>query len=138
MKDALWIPSKILNIDSIDFLSKGILSEIESLTKLEKGCYSSNKILSDLFGVSVRTIINKINHLEELGFITITYNTDAKNTKFRIIRTSEKITPSNELRSEVVKKLQQESKLISKDTLDYTDIEAQDLISDELLKKFNL
>ena len=78
----LWIPDEILRIDGLDFLSKGLYSQIIALSET-KPCYASNSYFAELFGVSTRTISSCIANLERIGFIT--YKIDKVNGNSRII-----------------------------------------------------
>ena len=85
----LWIPDEILRIDGLDFLSKGLYSQIIALSET-KPCYASNSYFAELFCVSTRTISSCIGNLERIGFITS--KIDKVNGNSRIIIPMEKFS----------------------------------------------
>jgi len=95
-------PELKYNFKDLDWISKCILAEIISLSRVEKGCYISNNSLAELFGISRRSVINKINNLEKLNYISLKYKTSNNiTTRFiyptnKIDRGSENISPPRE------------------------------------------
>jgi predicted transcriptional regulator len=61
----LWIPEEVLKIEGLDFLSKGLFSQILAL----KPCYASNSYFAQMFGVSTRTISTALTNLEKMNLI---------------------------------------------------------------------
>lgn len=91
MKKPIWITTEIINTPDLDFISQGILSQIESLSKLEKGCYISNNAIADYFGISLSNAKRRIQELKSLGYINIKLTTNEKNVTTRIITMTDKL-----------------------------------------------
>lgn len=66
----IWFPASVWLDDNLTAIEKFILMEIDSLDG-EKGCYASNKYLSDFCQCSESTVSRAITKLRGLGYIRI-------------------------------------------------------------------
>jgi DNA-binding MarR family transcriptional regulator len=66
----LFIDLEIINNPELDCENKFLLSEIISLSKLEKGCYASNQSLADFLQIKRQSIHRRIKFLVDNGYIT--------------------------------------------------------------------
>ena len=88
------IPSFVRYDSNLSELSKLLLGEIYVLAVKEGFCWATNSYLSELYNVSVRTIIRSIQNLEENNYIRceIQPNPNNKNRDIRkIFLTGDKI-----------------------------------------------
>jgi DNA-binding MarR family transcriptional regulator len=69
-KKGIWITIEIIKNHELDWTNKVLLSEIISLSKLEKGCIASNQTLSNFLEIKRQTIHRRIKFLVEKGYIT--------------------------------------------------------------------
>lgn len=69
-KKGLWIPKEILDDEQLDWTNKILLSEIYSLSKLEKGCFASNQYFGDFLGIEKSAASKRISKLKKLGYIS--------------------------------------------------------------------
>lgn len=65
----VWIPAKIWLSKDLSVVEKCLLTEIDSLSTTEKGCFASNAYLAEFLGVSVPTITRAIKKLESINII---------------------------------------------------------------------
>lgn len=65
----IWIPAHIWLSQELSMLEKCLLSEIDSLSKDNDGCFASNKYFSDFFNLKENTVSVSISKLKELGYI---------------------------------------------------------------------
>lgn len=66
----IWFPASVWLDSNLTAIEKFVLMEIDSLDG-EKGCYASNKYLSDFCQCSESTVSRAITKLRELGYIRI-------------------------------------------------------------------
>ena len=66
----IWFPANVWLDSNLTAIEKFVLMEIDSLDG-EKGCYASNKYLSDFCQCSESTVSRAITKLRELGYIRI-------------------------------------------------------------------
>lgn len=62
---------------------KLLFGEITALSNVKGYCYSTNKYFSKLYGVTVQTVSEWINHLKELGYLKVEMIKDGKAIKER-------------------------------------------------------
>lgn len=88
----VWIPREIWESKEFNMTEKCLLIEIESLSKLEKGCFASNQTLGDHLGLSKKTVANLISGLakRELLIVTLTYHPGTKIVDKRFIKLTDK------------------------------------------------
>lgn len=88
----VWIPKEIWENRDFSMTEKCLLIEIESLSKLEKGCFASNQTLAEHLGLSKGTIANIVSNLSKKGYvsITLTYHPGTKNVDKRFIKLTDK------------------------------------------------
>lgn len=88
----VWIPREIWESKEFSMTEKCLLIEIESLSKLEKGCFASNQTLGDHLGLSKKTVANLISGLakRELLIVTLTYHPGTKIVNKRFIKLTDK------------------------------------------------
>lgn len=88
----VWIPREIWESKEFSMTEKCLLIEIESLSKLEKGCFASNQTLGDHLGLSKKTVANLISGLakRELLIVTLTYHPGTKIVDKRFIKLTDK------------------------------------------------
>ncbi len=67
----LITPYSLFKISDLKLLSKMILSEIISLSKLKGYCYASNSYFSNLYMITARTVSKAVSELIDNGYITI-------------------------------------------------------------------
>jgi DNA-binding MarR family transcriptional regulator len=81
----VWIPKEIWLSGQLSPMEKVLFVEISSLDN-ERGCFASNKYLSEFFGIHPRRIAAHVSSLKAKGFVTIT----VQNQNERVIRVVEK------------------------------------------------
>lgn len=65
----IFIPLDIIHNQELDWINKILLSEIISLTKLEKGCIASNQYLADFLQIQKSSLHRRIKFLVENDYI---------------------------------------------------------------------
>lgn len=65
------IPVDVKSNKNLNSNAKLLYGDISLLSHKKGYCYASNKVLSNMLGVSKRTITRYLKQLEELGFIII-------------------------------------------------------------------
>lgn len=65
----VWIPKDIWLNKELSILEKCLITEIDSLDNSDKGCFASNKYLSEFIGVSEGRCANIISDLKKREFI---------------------------------------------------------------------
>lgn len=78
-RKGIWMPIEIWNLEDINLIQKHFLVEIASLAN-DNGCYASNTHFANFFGLSRNRCSEIIKKLEELGYISTSYET-RKNSK---------------------------------------------------------
>lgn len=68
----VWIPKEVWLAKDLSIQEKGLLVEIDSLSRTERGCFASNEYLSDFIGLSKERTRKLIASLIEKGYITST------------------------------------------------------------------
>lgn len=68
----IWIPKEIWLDDRLSALDKVILAEIDSLDNGDRGCYASNKHLSEFCQCSERRVSDAVSKLIEFGYVELT------------------------------------------------------------------
>ena len=76
----VWIPAEVMECDALEPLDKLVYGEIASFRE----CYGSNEWLAGRVKRSVRTVINSVNKLVELGFV----ERSGFNGRFRTLRSA--------------------------------------------------
>jgi DNA-binding MarR family transcriptional regulator len=87
----LFVPLELINNQELDWVNKILLSEITSLSKLDKGCYASNKWLSDFIGMETSSLQRRLKFLVENGYIITTNKYKGKKCIGRIITPTGKV-----------------------------------------------
>lgn len=67
----VWIPREIWLDDRLNALDKVILTEIDSLDSSEKGCWASNKYISEFCQCSESKVSQTITKLTKLGYLRV-------------------------------------------------------------------
>jgi len=93
----LFVPLELINNQELDWVNKILLSEITSLSKLDKGCYASNKWLSDFIGMETSSLQRRLKFLVENGYIITTNKYKGKKCIGRIITPTGKVMVAKEL-----------------------------------------
>ena len=78
----VWIPKSVWLDTRLNALEKIILIEIDSLDSDERGCYASNKYLSEFCQCSETKISLAISKLCELGYIYTRDSVKLSDNKF--------------------------------------------------------
>ena len=78
----IWIPRHIWLHKDLTHLDKIVLMEIDSLSKSEKGCFASNKYLSEFCQCSESAVSKSVSKLIKLGFLVCT-NFDGRKRELR-------------------------------------------------------
>lgn len=65
----IFIPLDLIQNEELDWLNKILLSEIISLTKLEKGCIASNQYLAEFLQIQKSSLHRRIKFLVENDYI---------------------------------------------------------------------
>ena len=90
----LKIVNEILYNPELDCTEKILLAEIQSLHKLEKGCFASNEHFALLLSLKTPSAASRrISKLTEMGYITTKYNFGRGNSTVRIITPTFKKAP---------------------------------------------
>lgn len=92
----LFIPLDLINNRELDWVNKILLSEIISLSKLEKGCYASNKWLSEFIGMETSSLQRRLNFLVNKGYIVTINKYSGKKCIGRIINPTGKVMVAEE------------------------------------------
>jgi hypothetical protein len=92
----LFIPLDLINNKELDWVNKILLSEIISLSKLEKGCYASNKWLSEFIGMETSSLQRRLKFLVGKGYIVTINKYSGKKCIGRIINPTGKVMEAQE------------------------------------------
>lgn len=68
----IWIPKGIWLASNLTAIQKVLLAEIDSLSRLEAGCFASNEYFGEFLGLKECQTSRLINDLQEKGYIKIT------------------------------------------------------------------
>ena len=79
----IWIPKEVWLDKRLNALDKIILMEIHSLDNEEKGCYASNKYLSEFCQCTETKVSTTISKLKEFGYIEL-INFDGRHRSLKI------------------------------------------------------
>jgi DNA-binding Lrp family transcriptional regulator len=90
-KLGLFIDLEIIQNTELDWVNKVLLAEIISLSKLEKGCFASNKWLSDFLQIKAQSIHRRIKFLVDNQYITTLNKYSGKKCIGRIITPTGKV-----------------------------------------------
>lgn len=88
-RDGIWIPANLINNENLDWTNRALMSEIMSLSKLEKGCIASNEHFAQLLGIGRSSVSKRITNLEKLGIIITNNIYDNKRCVGRVIQLRE-------------------------------------------------
>lgn len=80
----VWIPKEVWNDDSLTWMEKLFLVEIDSLDK-DRGCFASNSYFSVFFNLSNGRCSQIINSLIEKKYIKCSYKKEGKQIKERVL-----------------------------------------------------
>jgi hypothetical protein len=86
----MWISIEIIKNHELDWTNKVLLSEIISLSKLERGCITSNESLGKLLSLHAGNVSRRISQLKDLGYIKIVLKKKDVSTTLRIIVPTDK------------------------------------------------
>lgn len=86
----MWVPIEIINNHELDWINKILLSEIISLSKLDKGCIASNESLGELLSLHYGNVSKRISKLRDLGYIKVVLKKKDESTTLRIIVPTDK------------------------------------------------
>jgi hypothetical protein len=81
----IWISDIHINDSKLDWINKVLLSEIISLSKLEKGCIASNETFANLLGIHKGNVSKRITYLIEEGYIKIKLIKKGEKRTLRVI-----------------------------------------------------
>lgn len=84
-RQGIWIPQEIIEDDKLDWINKVFLSEIISLSKLEKGCFASNETFGRLLNLHKGNISKRISFLIAEDYIKIELIKAGEKKTLRII-----------------------------------------------------
>jgi hypothetical protein len=89
-RKGMWVPIEIINNHELDWINKILLSEIISLSKLDKGCIASNESLGELLSLHYGNVSKRISKLRDLGYIKVVLKKKDESTTLRIIVPTDK------------------------------------------------
>jgi hypothetical protein len=89
-RKGMWVPIEIINNHELDWINKVLLSEIISLSKLDKGCIASNESLGELLSLHYGNVSKRVSKLRDLGYIKVVLKKKDESTTIRIIVPTDK------------------------------------------------
>lgn len=92
----IWIPAEIWLTKELTVGEKLMYVEIESLDKLERGCFASNAHFAELFSISPSRVSEIISSLSSKGFVTVDQKRQGVRTVLRVIRVVQRHLTSSE------------------------------------------
>ncbi len=92
----IWIPAEIWLTKELTVGEKLMYVEIESLSRLQRGCFASNAHFADMFQISPTRASEIINSLASKGFVTIEQTRQGVRTVQRVIKVVQRINTSSE------------------------------------------
>lgn len=81
----MWIPKEIIEDHKLDWINKILLTEIISLSKLEKGCIASNETFGKLLNIHRGNVSKRITYLVEEGYIKLLLIKKGEKRTMRVI-----------------------------------------------------
>lgn len=82
----IWISAEIWLTKEMTVGEKLMYVEIESLSKLERGCFASNAHFAEMFSISPARVSEIISSLASKGFVTVDQKRQGVRTVQRVIR----------------------------------------------------
>lgn len=67
----VWIPAEIYLNKDLSMTEKILLTEIDSLSRLDAGCFAQNYHFAAFLGISQKTVANLLTRLSDCGFLAI-------------------------------------------------------------------
>lgn len=94
----VWIPSEIYLHKDLSWTEKILITEIDSLSNLELGCFAGNAYFAEFLGCSQGRVSNIISSLVEKGFLErrIVYKVNSKEIEKRYLKVKTLDVPINE------------------------------------------
>ncbi len=84
-RTGIFIPFELMQNEDLDWINKILLSEIISLSKLDKGCIVSNETLGELLNLHRGNVSKRITFLVENGYIKLILKKEGKKRTTRTI-----------------------------------------------------
>lgn len=95
----IWIPADLWLTKELTVGEKLMYVEIESLSRLQRGCFASNAHFAEMFNISTSRVSEIISSLASKGFVMVEQNRQGVRTVQRVI----KVIPRYETSSENTK-----------------------------------
>lgn len=83
------IPANVRYDEQLSAAEKLVYAEISALLNEEGTCYAKNTYFMRVYGASERTVTGWIKHLEDRGYISVTYSRDGRGMKRYITLTGD-------------------------------------------------
>ena len=83
----VWIPKEIYLNKELSLQEKFLLIEVDSLSKLDVGCFASNDHFTEILGVAKKRISEIISSLVEKGYLEreVFYKENSKEIEKRVL-----------------------------------------------------
>lgn len=85
-KTYLKLDGAMKNVGSIPPSGRIIYAEVCALAQKEGYCFASNKYFSSVYHLTVQSVSRLLNMLKKQGFLEITYGTDARGYRKRLMK----------------------------------------------------
>lgn len=92
----IWIPADIWMTKELTVGEKLMYVEIESLSKLQRGCFASNAHFAEMFSISTSRVSEIISSLAAKGFVVVEQNRQGVRTVQRVIKIIPRYMTSSE------------------------------------------
>jgi len=92
----IWIPADLWLTKELTVGEKLMYVEIESLSRLGRGCFASNAHFADMFSISTSRVSEIISSLASKGFVTVDQKREGVRTVQRIIKIIPRYATSSE------------------------------------------
>jgi len=92
----IWIPADLWLTKELTVGEKLMYVEIESLSRLGRGCFASNAHFADMFSISASRVSEIISSLASKGFVTVEQKREGVRTVQRIIKIIPRYATSSE------------------------------------------
>lgn len=92
----IWIPAEIWLTKELTVGEKLMYVEIESLSKLQRGCFASNAHFAEMFSISTSRVSEIISSLANKGFVLIEQKRQGVRTVQRVIQIVPRYLTSSE------------------------------------------
>ncbi len=92
----IWIPAEIWLTKELTVGEKLMYVEIESLSRLQRGCFASNAHFAEMFSISTSRVSEIISALASKGFVVVEQKRQGVRTVQRVIRVLPRYLTSSE------------------------------------------